>query len=65
MILLDLFIAGSTTTTTTLDFVFLRMVVHPDIQRRLHEELDSVIGPKRLPDLNDRTKYIHTSKLNM
>lgn len=58
MILLDLLIAGSVTTTDTLDFLFLRMTVHQDIQRRLHDEIDAVIGRDRQPDLNDRPKYI-------
>lgn len=54
MILIDLFIAGVQTTAVTLDFLFLYMTVHQDIQSKLHGELDSVIGTKRLPQLNDR-----------
>jgi cytochrome P450 len=30
------------------------MMLHPEIQRRAHEELDRVVGPDRLPTLQDR-----------
>ncbi|CAK9803370.1 Probable cytochrome P450 305a1 [Anthophora plagiata] len=56
ILLLDLFIAGSTTTGITLDFLFLHMVVHQKVQQRLQQEIDSVIPRDRLPDLADRTK---------
>ncbi|XP_043286693.1 probable cytochrome P450 305a1 isoform X2 [Venturia canescens] len=54
IILLDLLIAGLVTTSVTLEFVFLRVTVHQEVQRRLHEELDRVIGRERLPELKDR-----------
>lgn len=54
MILIDLFIAGSQTTTVTLDFMFFYMTLHQDVQERVHKELDSVISQGRLPDLADR-----------
>ena len=30
------------------------MVLHPDIQRKAQKELDSVVGPDRLPKFSDR-----------
>lgn len=60
MLLVDLFLAGCTTTTKTLDFLFLNMVLHQDVQKKLHEELDSVISSDRLPDLSDRPKLPYT-----
>ena len=33
---------------------FLMMITHPEIQRRAQEELDAVVGPHRLPTLQDR-----------
>lgn len=39
-ILLDLFIAGSQTTSTTLDFSILMMILRPDIQEKLQKQLD-------------------------
>ncbi|KAG8035088.1 hypothetical protein G9C98_001578 [Cotesia typhae] len=59
MILVDLFIAGSQTTTLTLDFLFLWMTVYQDAQAKLQDELDAVVG-NRLPDLSDRPKLPFT-----
>ncbi|XP_076623309.1 putative cytochrome P450 305a1 [Colletes latitarsis] len=56
MILIDLFIAGVTTTATTLDFLFMNMVVHQDVQQKLQKEIDSVVPASRLPDLGDKMK---------
>lgn len=44
MVCLDIFIAGSQTTSNTLDFAFLMMIVHPDIQRRVQDFLDLEFG---------------------
>jgi len=54
--LIDFFIAGTANTTSTLDFSFLLIANHQDVQRQLHEEIDNVIGRNRLPELNDRVK---------
>lgn len=54
---MDIFIAGTLTTTTTLDFIFLNVLIHQDVQRKLHEEIDLVVGRQRLPDINDRQRY--------
>ena len=35
---------------------FLAMAMHPDVQHKAQEELDTVIGQDRLPDFNDRDK---------
>jgi len=54
--LIDFFIAGTSTTTATLDILFLQMANHQDVQRKLHEEIDTVIGPHRFPYLEDKIK---------
>lgn len=41
MLLLDLFFAGMETTVTTLKWGFLLAVLHPNVQRRVQEELDN------------------------
>ncbi|XP_029663810.1 probable cytochrome P450 305a1 [Formica exsecta] len=58
--LLDFFIAGTKTTTATLDFLFMQIANHQDVQHKLHEEIDVVIGPNRLPTLEDRVKMPFT-----
>lgn len=52
--LLDLFVAGAETTSTTLSWEFLLLALHPKEQEKLHEEIKQVVGLSRLPSLNDR-----------
>ena len=52
--LMDLFMAGSETTSTTLTWAMLFMVRYPQVQVRVQEELDRVIGRNRNPSLKDR-----------
>ncbi|OXA42687.1 Methyl farnesoate epoxidase [Folsomia candida] len=42
--LLDLFMAGADTTSATLYWAFLYMVLHEDVQRKVHNEIDLVLG---------------------
>ncbi|XP_015437507.1 PREDICTED: probable cytochrome P450 305a1 isoform X2 [Dufourea novaeangliae] len=60
MLLVDLFLAGATTTAIAMDFMFLSMVVYQDVQREVHNEIDSIIASDRLPDLLDRPKLPYT-----
>ncbi|XP_052895691.1 probable cytochrome P450 305a1 [Anopheles moucheti] len=53
MIILDLFIAGGHTTSTTLDLAFMMMIMRPDIQAKIHDEIDSQLDPSVVPDYND------------
>jgi cytochrome P450 len=53
---MDLFAAGSETTATTLAWAFLFMVLHPEAQQKVQEEIDQVIGHDRAPSLDDRGK---------
>ncbi|PSN47974.1 hypothetical protein C0J52_09985 [Blattella germanica] len=65
MICMDFFIAGAQTTSTTLDFVFLMMLLYPEVQRKAYEQLVSVVGCDRLPTNNDRSKYDTTVLMSM
>ncbi|KAI5115859.1 hypothetical protein M0805_003825 [Coniferiporia weirii] len=47
-------IAGTDTTVSTLNTLYLTMILYPDAQRRGQEELDSVIGKGNLPTMEDR-----------
>ncbi|XP_058793282.1 probable cytochrome P450 303a1 [Phymastichus coffea] len=55
-ICVDLFIAGSETTSKALSFGFLYLVLNPKVQKKAQHELDLVVGRERLPSLNDRAK---------
>ncbi|KAK7397587.1 hypothetical protein QQX98_013046 [Neonectria punicea] len=48
------FIAGADTTWATCVIFILNMVLHPEIQKKARDQLDSVIGPDRLPEFSDR-----------
>ena len=52
--ILDLYIAGSETSSTTLLFCIIYMVNFPDIQKKVQEEIDRVIGPNRAPSFTDK-----------
>eukprot|EP00794_Sanderia_malayensis_P012085 gene12085-13329_t len=55
MILTDLFVAGSETTTTTLQWSVLYLSKWPEVQKKIAEERENVIG-ERQPRLVDRGK---------
>lgn len=57
-ICMDMFMAGSETTTKSLGFCFLYLLLYPDVQRRAQAEIDTVVGRDRLPSLNDRPKWV-------
>lgn len=61
--LIDFFIAGTSNTTSTLDILFLQMANHQEVQRKLHEEIDAVIGPDRFPNQEDRIKMPFTEAI--
>ncbi|KAJ8474341.1 hypothetical protein ONZ51_g7280 [Trametes cubensis] len=44
---------GSDTLYSALMTFFLAMALHPEVQRRAQVELDTVVGPSRLPDFDD------------
>lgn len=50
----DVFNAGLETTATTLRWLVAYMATYPEVQARLHAELDDVIGSGRMPCLKDR-----------
>ncbi|CAL7933607.1 unnamed protein product [Xylocopa violacea] len=60
-ICVDLFIAGSETTSKALGFCFLYLVLYPNVQKKAHEEIDRVIGRNRLPTLEDRARMTYTN----
>lgn len=53
-IMSDLFTAGMETTVTTLRWALLAMIKYPTVQRKVFEEIDTVIGREKQPSLNDR-----------
>ena len=55
-----LFLAGTDTTSTTLRWGTQFMVRYPEIQSRIHREIDEVVGRNRLPTLADKVNLPYT-----
>ncbi|KAJ1087396.1 hypothetical protein NDU88_000569 [Pleurodeles waltl] len=60
-VVLDLFFAGTETTTTTLRWALLYMTNHPEIQDKVQKELDSVLGDSQAIFYEDRKKLPYTN----
>lgn len=56
MVCLDLFIGGSQTTSTSLEYAFLTMLHFPQIQEKVHEILDAVFPKGSSVAYSDRIK---------
>ncbi|XP_049299516.1 probable cytochrome P450 305a1 [Anopheles funestus] len=56
MIILDIFIAGGHTTSTTLDLAFMMMIVRPDVQEKVHKEIDNQLELNATAHYDDRHK---------
>ena len=58
--LYDTFIAGQETTANTIIFGLIYSINFPEIQQKLHEELDAVIGSDRIINIKDKPYLIYT-----
>jgi len=63
-IIVDLFAAGSETSSNSVAFALLHMIHHPEILKKVQEELDSVCGDS-LPSLADRASLPYTEAVLM
>lgn len=59
---LTLFVAGHETTANTLIWVWYLLSQHPEIEAKLHAELESVLGD-RLPTYDDLEKLVYTEMI--
>ncbi|XP_007939913.1 cytochrome P450 2D17-like [Orycteropus afer afer] len=57
----ELFSAGMVSTSTTLAWGLLLMLLHQDVQRRVQEEIDEVIGQVRPPEMGDQARMPFTT----
>uniref|UniRef100_A0A8C0HCY3 Uncharacterized protein n=1 Tax=Chelonoidis abingdonii TaxID=106734 RepID=A0A8C0HCY3_CHEAB len=59
--ILDLFIAGTESTATTLLWALISLVLHPDVQEKVQKELAAVLGPSQLICYEDRKNLPYTN----
>ena len=59
--MMDLFFAGMETTSSSLVNLFLQILHHPDVQEKVHQELDIVVGRNRSPRLHDQAELHYTN----
>ncbi|KAF4524877.1 hypothetical protein B566_EDAN011207 [Ephemera danica] len=58
MVCLDMFVAGSTTTSNSLSFALLYLSCYPKVQIKIQQELDEVLGAEQLPTLADQIRFL-------
>ncbi|KXN87029.1 Putative lipase ATG15 [Leucoagaricus sp. SymC.cos] len=56
---MQIYSAVSETTVARIATFILAMFTHSDVQRKAQEEIDSVVGPNKLPDLTDVPRLSH------
>ncbi len=57
---MDLLIAGTDTSAQTVNWTLLLLANRPELQAKVHQELDEVIGPDARPTVEDRNRLPYT-----
>ncbi|KFP76326.1 Cytochrome P450 2U1, partial [Acanthisitta chloris] len=56
----DLFIAGTDTTSNTLLWCLLYMSLYPEVQEKVHAEIEAVLGRDKVPSLSHKAQLPYT-----
>ncbi|KAG5269807.1 hypothetical protein AALO_G00206370 [Alosa alosa] len=57
---MNLFFAGTETTSTTMRYAMMLLIKHPEIQEQMHKEIETVIGAHHIPQMEDRKSLPYT-----
>ncbi|XP_060101318.1 cytochrome P450 2D14-like [Heteronotia binoei] len=60
-IILEIFAAGTETTSSTILWGLLKMVLHPEVQKQVHEEIEEVLGRDKPPMMEDQPNLPYTN----
>lgn len=55
---IDFAFPALTALTSTITFLFQQICHQPEIQRKIQNEIDNVVGQSRAPTLDDRAEYV-------
>ncbi|KAL6859382.1 hypothetical protein ACP4OV_017641 [Aristida adscensionis] len=58
-VLWEMIFRGTDTVAVLIEWVLARLVLHPDVQGRVHEELDRVVGPDRSVTESDTASLVY------
>ncbi|KAI0857327.1 cytochrome P450 oxidoreductase OrdA-like protein [Xylaria cubensis] len=61
----SMYAAGADTSKNTINTFFLAMILRPEIQEKAREEIDRVVGTKRLPTFDDRPYLPYIEAITM
>ncbi|CAG5115326.1 unnamed protein product [Candidula unifasciata] len=64
-IMMDLFAAGTETTSTTIYWCILYMLRHPDVQEKVYQEIKDKVGTDRAPTIQDKTQLVYLNAVIM
>ncbi|XP_048738009.2 cytochrome P450 2C28-like [Ostrea edulis] len=59
-VVMDLFVAGTETTSTALRWFAVFMIRNPEVQEKIRKEINDVIGDSRYPSMNDKPNLPYT-----
>jgi len=59
----DFLFPTASTVASTLNFAMVFLLIYPEVQTKMQQEMDTVVGRDRLPTLDDRARSVETSVL--